>query len=162
MAGSLIIIAYPTSNGTYVTVSPRLGTGHTEPEVAPNVTLELLPGTGVLTQDSNNTLTVNARCINCRSWSGGSIDVTSKAQNMIFAYGPYVGNPNSVNANLKFHETEGVFTMDMTKATGPGGVPDITASNEGATEISIRNTHDLSSPAHGKFLCPNIVLRHAD
>ena len=57
-----------------------------------------------------------------------------------------------MNANLKFHETEGVFTMDMTKATGPEGVPDITASNEGATEISIRSTHDLASPAHGKFL----------
>jgi hypothetical protein len=159
MANSLMIIAYPTSNGTYVTVSPRLGTGHTEPEVAPNVTVELLTGTGVLPQDSNNTLTVNARCINCRSWSGGSIDVTSKAQNMIFAYGPWVGNPDSVNANLRFHETEGVFTMDMIKATGPGGVPDITATNEGATEISITDTHDFKSPAHGKFLCPNIVLQ---
>jgi hypothetical protein len=162
MANSLMIIAYPTSNGTYVTVSPRLGTGHTEPMVAPNVTVELLDGTGVLTQASNNTLTVNARCINCRSWSGGSIDVTSKAQNMIFAYGPYVGNPDSVNANLKFHETEGVFTMDMTKARGPGGVPDVTAFNEGATEVSIKTTHDFASPAHGKFLCPNIVLRHAN
>ena len=74
-----MIIAYPTSNGTYVTVSLRLGIGHTEPKVAPNVTVELLPGTGVLTQDSKDDLTVNARCINCRSWSGGSIDVTSKA-----------------------------------------------------------------------------------
>jgi hypothetical protein len=126
--------------------------------VAPNVTVQLLDGTGVLTQVSNNTLTVNARCINCRSWSGGSIDVTSKAQNMIFAYGPWVGNPDSVNANLKFHMAEGVFTMDMTKASGPGGVPYITAFNEGATEVSITTTRYLASPVHGKFLCVNIVL----
>jgi hypothetical protein len=161
MANSLIIIAYPTSNGTYVTVSPRLGTGHTEPMVAPNVTVQLLDGTGVQTQDDNNTLTVNARCINCRSWSGGSIDVTSKAQNMIFAYGPWVGNPDSVNANLKFHETEGVFTLDMTKASGPRGVPDVTALNEGATEVSIRSTHDFASPAHGKLFSPNSSLQRA-
>jgi len=88
--------------------------------------------------------------------------VTSKAQNMIFAYGPWVGNPDSVNANLRFHETDGVFTMDMTKASGHGGVPDITASNEGATEVSIKSTHDFASPAHGELLCPNIVLRHTN
>jgi hypothetical protein len=157
MANSLMIIAYPTSNGSYVTVSPRLGTGHTEPTVAPNVTVQLLTGTGVVTQASNNTLTVNARCINCRGWNGGSIDVNSKAQNMIFAYGPWVGNPNSVNANLRMHETEGVFTMDMIQATGPGGVPNITAANEGATEVSITSTHDLASPIHGEFLC---LIKH--
>ena len=162
MANSLMIIAYPTSNGSYVTVSPRLGTGHTEPTVAPNVTVQLLAGSGVQTDVSNNTLTVNARCINCRSWSGGSIDVTSKAQNMIFAYGPWVGNPNSVNADLRMHDTDGVFTMDMTKATGPGGVPEITGSNLGAAEISISSTHDLASPIHGGFLCLSVVLRHAD
>lgn len=162
MENSLMIITYPTSNGSYVTVSPRLGTGHTEPTVAPNVTVQLLAGSGVQTDASNNTLTVNARCINCRSWSGGSIDVTSKSQNMIFAYGPWVGNPNSVNADLRMHETDGVFTMDMTKATGPGGVPDITASNSGATEVSISSTHDLASPIHGQFLCLNIIFRQAN
>lgn len=88
--------------------------------------------------------------------------MTSKAQNMIFAYGAWVGNPDSVNANLRYHETDGVFTMDLTKATGPGGVPDITAANEGATEISIKDTHDYASPAHGKFLCPNVVLQGVD
>jgi hypothetical protein len=149
MANALMMIAYPTSNGSYVTVSPRLGTGHTEPTVASNVTVQLLAGSGVQTNATNNTLTVNARCINCRSWNGGSIDVTSKAQNMIFAYGPWVGNPNSVNADLRMHFTDGVFTMDMTKASGPGGVPEITAADVGATEISINSTHDIASPAHG-------------
>ena len=88
--------------------------------------------------------------------------MTSKAQNMIFAYGPWVGNPDSVNANLRFHETVGVFTMNLTKATGPGGVPVITGTNEGVTELSITSTHGLASPAHGKFLCPNIVPQCAD
>lgn len=160
MANSLMIIAYPTSNGSYVTVSPRLGTGHTEPTIAPNVTVRLRARSGVQTDASNNTLTVNAQCINCRSWSGGSIDVTSKAQEMIFAYGPWVGNPDSENADLRMHNTDGVFTMDMTKATGPGGVPEITASNFGATEVSISSTHDLASPIHGEFFCLNIVLQH--
>ncbi len=162
MANALMIIAYPTSNGSYVTVSPRIGTGHTEPTIAPNVTVQLLAGSGVLTNASNNILTINARCINCRSWSGGSIDVTSKAQNMVFAYGPWVGNPNSVNADLRMHNTDGVFTMDMTKATGQGGVPEITGSDSGATQVSILSTHDLASPIHGEFRRLNIVLQYAD
>jgi hypothetical protein len=81
---------------------------------------------------------------------------------MIFAYGSWVGNPDSVNANLTFHETEGVFTLDMTEASGHGGVPDVTVLNEGATEVSIRSTHDLASPAHGKFFRPNIFPRRAN
>jgi hypothetical protein len=152
MENALMMIVYPTSNGTSVTVSPRIGTGHTEPTIAPNVTVELLAGSGVQPDADNNTLTVNARCVNCRTWSGGSIDVTSKAQEMIFAYGSWVHNPDSENADLRMHDTEGVFTMDLTKAAGPGGVPDITGGpNIGATEVSITSTHEIASPAHGEF-----------
>lgn len=156
MAGSLILIAYPASDGKNVTISPRIGTGHTEPIYTSNVKVEVLAGSGVsLSSDgSNNTLTVNGRCTGCRSWNGGSIDVTSKAQNMIFAYGPWVSNPDSVNADLRMHTADGVFTMDMTAATGRGGLPTITDSaNHGSTEIKTSSTHEFASPIHGKFRC---------
>jgi Cytochrome domain of cellobiose dehydrogenase len=156
MANSLMLIAYPASDGKNVTVSPRLASGDTEPTYTSNVTVQLLGGSEVTTSPdgSNNTLTVNGLCMNCRSWSGGSIDVTSKAQKMIFAYGPYVGNPDSVNADLRMHSADGVFTMDLIAATGPGGLPVITdRANNGATEISFSSTHYFAGPIHGKSLC---------
>ncbi|KAI7550751.1 hypothetical protein KC317_g14183, partial [Hortaea werneckii] len=42
MKDSLMLIAYPSSNGTGMTLSPRLGTGHTEPEYTDEVSCEMI------------------------------------------------------------------------------------------------------------------------
>lgn len=149
MDGSMMLMAYPASNGQDVTVSPRLSSGHVEPSYTSNVTIQLLPGTGIV----GGTLTANGRCTGCRKWSGNSIDVKSTAQKMIFAYGPgYVGNPDSVNADTRFHSTYGVFTMDMVKATGPGGVPSSNIGpNLGSIETSITRKSEFSAPIHGVY-----------
>ena len=60
--------------------------GHTEPTYNSSLNVALLPGTTL----SNNSFVVNAQCSNCRSWSSGSLDVTSRTQNFIYALGPDV------------------------------------------------------------------------
>ncbi|KAL7623436.1 hypothetical protein AAE478_007118 [Parahypoxylon ruwenzoriense] len=138
MAGALVLLMYPSSSGENVTLSPRLSWGHSEPVHAPQVEVEALPGTGL----DNGTYVFNGRCGNCRSWTNGagSVNVASKAQNMLYATGES-GNylkSDAFDAPLKMHYNFGAFTLDMVHATGPGGVPAIDRSEDSALVATVQ------------------------
>ncbi|KAI1657188.1 putative iron reductase domain protein [Daldinia decipiens] len=127
MAGSLILLAYPSESGQNVTLSPRIASGHSEPVYTPDIQVDALDGTGL----NNGTFIFNGRCSNCRSWSDGNgkIDVASKSQNMIYATGDSgTLKSDSFDTPLRMHYNYGTFTLDMAHATGPAGVPIIDRS----------------------------------
>lgn len=104
MAGSLMLIAYSAADGHNVTLSPRLGPYHSEPTYTKDVSITLLPGSGII----NDTYVVNGKCSGCRKWNGGSIDLKSKAQPMIYAVGPGDNlQSNAPDAGIRRHEDFG-------------------------------------------------------
>lgn len=138
MPGTLVFMIYSSASADNVTFSPRLATGHTEPDYYPGLDYETLTDKTGLVNDT--TYVYSAVCRNCRSWPGGSIDVNSTAQEFIFATGP-IGDERSDNQreSVRLHYEHGTFTMDMTHATGPAGPATLnstTADNdEGATLV---------------------------
>lgn len=146
MKDSLIFMAYSDSTGKNITLSPRLAHGHVEPSYTKNVSLTILPGSGI--KDGN--FTVNAKCSNCRKWKGGSIVPTDTAAKFIYATGPG-GNlkSNSLSADVKRHDLYGAFTMDLTKAVGVGGVPVVNfADSLGTVQTQDKSDRDYAGPAH--------------
>ncbi|OCL01745.1 iron reductase domain protein [Glonium stellatum] len=132
MAGSLMFIMYSSANGLNVTLSPRIATGNTEPTFAKEIQVEALPGTTI----NNQSFVLNAVCRNCRSWNGGSLDVTSTTQPWMYAFGPTNDiTSDSPSAPLRRHRDYGHFQMDMVQATGEGGVPGPSTSMNGASLI---------------------------
>ncbi|KAJ5825956.1 hypothetical protein N7474_003094 [Penicillium riverlandense] len=127
MPGANIFVIYASGSGN-VTVSPRLGVGHFEPEFNPNAQVSLLEGSGI--QDGY--MTANIRCDSCLHWPGGSLDTASPASNWIWAVKE--GSPldtTDKSASIVQHDTEGNQAIDLTQAT-----------------ISSANTAD-SNPFHG-------------
>lgn len=59
MSGSNIFVLYQDASGTNVTLSPRLGTGHQQPNYNSAADVTLLAGSGV----SNGMMTANVRCM---------------------------------------------------------------------------------------------------
>jgi hypothetical protein len=146
MSNSLIFMVYSDSTGKNITLSPRLVYDHVEPSYTSNLSVTVLPGSGI----ANDIMTVNAMCTNCRSWKGGSIDPANAAAQFIFATGPPGSiNSNSGSANIKRHSEYGAFTMDLTKALGVAGVPiALTADTAGTTQTQLQNDHDFAPPLH--------------
>lgn len=108
--------------------------------------MTVLPGTGI----AGNTTTLKAKCSNCRSWKGGSIDPKNTAAKFTYATGPD-GNLNtkSLSADIKRHATYGAFKMDLTKAVGAGSVPvPAIADSAGVTQTQDKTDHDFSAPLH--------------
>lgn len=82
MAGSNIFVLYANAAGNNVTLSPRLGKGHAQPEHDSEAQVSLLNGTGI----ENGVMTANVRC----EWPGiRSAAIVSEA---IFANLVIVGN----------------------------------------------------------------------
>ncbi len=86
MKGALVFMMFQNKAGTNATLSPRISSRSVEPGWSPDFKVQALPGTGV--DDAAETLVFNGRCSNCRSWSGGSLDVTSAHEPFIYAVGP--------------------------------------------------------------------------
>lgn len=146
MAKSLILMVYSDSSGKNVTVSPRLTSGHVEPSYTKLVDVTVLAGSGII----NNTLTVNAKCSNCRVWRGGAIDPKNNAAKFIWATGPTNDlKSNSPEADVKRHAVYGAFEMDLAKAVGPAGIPPpATDSSPGSKALSEKSDHHYASAAH--------------
>ncbi|KAK3070508.1 hypothetical protein LTR53_010355, partial [Teratosphaeriaceae sp. CCFEE 6253] len=132
MAGALMIVSYKSANGTGVTSAARLGTGHSEPEPAKNVTVEKIwtdayaPNCNTAKHGAGGIMISHGVCRGCGNLS--MLDYGSKAQPFIFAVGPERAlNEDALDAPLKRHTYYGRFTMDMTLATSPLGAA------EGAT-----------------------------
>lgn len=54
-----------------------------EPTYDPSLALTLFPGTAIM----NDSYVVKAQCSNCRSWSGGSLNIANNSA-FIYAVGP--------------------------------------------------------------------------
>lgn len=136
MDGALMLMAYSSSSGQNLTLSPRLSDGHTEPVYTSDIQVEALPGTGLVNE---TTYVYNGRCGNCRSWATGRVDVESTAQNMVYATGES-GDVRSDDAqfSLSMHFNYGSFTMDMQHASGPGGAPEIAPTDEPALVATVQ------------------------
>lgn len=115
MQGANIFIVYASGNGENVTVSPRLGIEHVEPTFNPQARISVLSGSGI----SNGTMTANIRCDSCITWPGGSEDPSSSASSWVWAvkYGSPL-NSDSLSAQITIHDSSGVASLDLQKATG--------------------------------------------
>lgn len=138
MAGSLILLVYSSSTGTNLTLSPRIASGHSEPVYTPDIKVEALEGTGLV---NNSRYVFNGRCSNCRTWNGGSLDVTSESQSFLYATGPDGDiDSDALDAPLKMHLTYGNFKLDMVHAT---------TTSSAAPVIPVSNTTDLVATVQG-------------
>lgn len=128
MSGSNIFVMYADGNGN-VTVSPRLGEGHVEPEHDTAANIAVLDGSGIV----NGRMVANVRCDNCESWQGGSMDFTSSSGGWIYASLP--GNPidlTSLTAEIEEHQAHGAFTWNFSQAQGGSDVNPFVNSDDGS------------------------------
>lgn len=143
MAGSRILVMYTDGTGN-VTVSPRTGTGHTQPKQDTTTTITLLEGSGVDT--STGLMVANVRCANCQSWSGGSgtMDLAGTSTNWIAAWksGAALDSTDQAAA-LTQHDTTATaqFTLDLAKAT----ITDNANPFAGASAVSATRTSSGSA-----------------
>ncbi|KAH6674318.1 hypothetical protein B0J14DRAFT_36698 [Halenospora varia] len=150
MENSLMFMAYTDPTGKNITLSPRLSYKEVEPSYTDSIKMEIFGPSG---QIVNGMRQVYAKCSNCQSWKGGSINRTNTAQKFIWAIGPN-GNlgTSDLTAGTKRHSTYGVFHMDMTGAVGGLGndrVPRVASENDPNTkQVSSKNDHDFSAALH--------------
>lgn len=149
MENSLMLIMYPDADGNStsqlkstlkktraltsadITISPRIGRKGGEPVFTNQIDIEVLNGSGI----QDDMMILHGRCSDCRVWPNGFLDATSPSQPMIYAFGsPYPLQSSSASADLKRHARYGYFMMDMTAATGTGGVPLKSSANAGVQE----------------------------
>lgn len=112
MKDALFLIAYPSDNGTGVTISGRTAPGHTEPSALDDIVIDKLyddglanantvTGGGSGDDNEDGSIVVDAVCRKCASYGNGvaSIDFESTEQPFIFAVGPPMRlESDSVNA----------------------------------------------------------------
>ncbi|ERF76844.1 hypothetical protein EPUS_07634 [Endocarpon pusillum Z07020] len=161
MKDALIFVAYPSENGKNVTLSPRIGPYHEEPEHTKAVGVHILEGTFV----DNETYNINAHCTSCRSWplraaERGKIDVTSTAQPMIYALGPVDSflHSDSQEASITQHIAYGKLMMDLTTATGEGGVPSLSTTESGVVHGQYPPSGRLTTIVHGVIMAACFVV----
>jgi len=115
MIGANIFMVYAAGDGN-VTLSPRSGTGYTQPTFNSAATVSLLEGSGVL---SDGSMVANVRCDSCLSWNGGSMSPTDSNSAWIWSY--RTGDPidsTDTSANLLQHVTMGSATINLLSGTG--------------------------------------------
>ena len=113
MAGSNIFVLYNSASSDNVTLSPRSGVGHIQPQYNLDAQVLLLDGSG----NRDGMLTANVRCDNCLEWQGGSLDTRSSSSPWIFAYKE--GRPlnsDNVREKIQFHDMFGKFSVELTRA----------------------------------------------
>ncbi|KAF2717471.1 iron reductase domain protein [Polychaeton citri CBS 116435] len=137
MSGSNIFVMYTSTDGNNVTVSPRLGTGHVQPQHDDTAQITLLEGSGI----SNGMMTANVRCSNCNSWSGGSMDFSGNSGSWIWAAKAGSSlDSDDLSESISRHDQEGTFSFDFTSARGGTAVnPFVTSSSStssGSTSTS--------------------------
>ncbi|KAE9977798.1 hypothetical protein EG328_001831 [Venturia inaequalis] len=169
MKGALTFISYSCKNGSAVTVSPRLSSGHTEPEYSSEIQVEKISGANVTASNfidaaQGGQMLVSFVCRNCTRWSDPPLDLMSRDAPFIFAAGPVSdGTPNrwsnSPAAPLRSHSIHAKFTIDMRIATVQSGdgitIPqsaNATFGASGVTDVQLKS-HDWTSAIHAISMC---------
>ncbi|EGZ77441.1 CBD9-like protein [Neurospora tetrasperma FGSC 2509] len=116
MKGSNMFVMYQDGSGN-LTLSSRLGTGHSMPEEDTSssaAALGLLAGSGV----ANGVMVANVVCPNCETWNGGSLSLTDTASKWIAAWksGSSLAT-TSKSASISQHDDHDQFQLDLTQAT---------------------------------------------
>ncbi|KAF7190137.1 Cytochrome b561 and DOMON domain-containing protein [Pseudocercospora fuligena] len=155
MSGSNIFVMYTSADGKNVTVSPRLGTGHVEPQHDTDAQVELLEGSGV----TNGKMIANMRCSNCNSWSGGKMDFTGSSSDWIYAYksGDSM-NSDDLSASISRHDNASPFTWNMASAKGGDSVNPFVSGSSGTATSSGGSTATSSCiprPTSGEIASPS-------
>lgn len=171
MENSLMLIMYPDASGDStpflatdttetvlkcadVTISSRIGRKGGEPVFTDKIEVEVLDGTRI----EDDMMILHARCSDCRVWPNGFLDATSPNQPMIYAFGSaYALQSSSPSADLKRHVRYGHFTMDMTAATGTGGVP-LKSSASNGVQMQGGLTKDMDRKTLAHALLGSLVL----
>ena len=140
MSGSNMLVVY-ASDSTNVTVSPRLGTGHNQPQFNSDATISVLDGSGV---NSDGSFVANIRCDSCLNWSGGSMDLTDSSSSWIFAYksGDALDSTDQ-SADISQHDSNSGFSLDLTTGTGGSSSNPFVA----AADDSSSSATDSGSPS---------------
>jgi hypothetical protein len=174
MKGALTFITYPTKNGTAITLSPRLSTGHTEPEYNSNIDAYKMDITNhtenFINAANGGVMEIAFVCKNCTNWSNPPLELTNTQAPFMWAVGPISDQTsmrwfNTPSAPLREHSMWAQFTMDMTVATvqSPNGitVPQLGNNTVGAsatvTKLGIES-HDYGSAFHAITMCLAIGL----
>lgn len=133
MAGANIFVIYSSADGKNVTLSPRTGTGHVQPQYNSAAQVTLLAGSGIF----DGTMIANVRCSNCDSWAdNGSMDFTSTSASWIYAMtSGGMLNSDDVNAGIRQHAFSAAasFTWDMSAAKGGDDANPFVASSAATT-----------------------------
>lgn len=111
MKDALFLIAYPSSNGTGVTISGRTASGESEPSALDNIVIDKIYDKGLTdantvtgggaNDDDDGNVVVDAVCRKCANYGNGiaSIDFQDTKQPFIYAIGPPLWlESDSVNA----------------------------------------------------------------
>jgi len=179
MTNALMFVAYASGNGSGVTLSPRLATGHSEPSYYDKVHCDLVYadeyfGGNAVTDSRRHGLggamTVNAVCHNATDWGVGRLPIAANLptdQPFIFAVGP--GEPldsDSPSANMRRHNFVGHFTMDMNQAVVkenaqvplPNGTNDSYVLSGASAATSTKQDNDPASGIHAFIMCVTFVI----
>lgn len=157
MDNALMFVVYADEGGNGITVSPRLSTGHVMPQHTSNIGFTVLPESGII----NGSFIVKGMCTNCRSWEGGSVDVSSDEQPMIWASGPASTlESNDLDARISVHQSKGRFAIDMRTAEGAPGIPSFALSDTSRTGDNIGPPVG-GGPSNGLLSKPLAVIAHA-
>ncbi|MCJ1418914.1 hypothetical protein MMC32_005265 [Xylographa parallela] len=139
-----------------ITFSPRLASKHNEPSYSSSINVSLLEGSGLI----NGSYVVKARCQNCSTWSGGSLNLQSASEPWIYAKGPSNSfRGDSPTDSIQRHVEYGRFTMNMIQAYGAAAVPTNVSTNSGAAEVGPPSSdNDYTAIAHAVFTCIAFVI----
>jgi Cytochrome domain of cellobiose dehydrogenase/Eukaryotic cytochrome b561 len=161
MLDALIFVAYKSENGKNVTVSPRIGLFHAEPQYTNAVGIDVLEGSYV----DDATYNINARCTNCRSWpissrGRGKISITSTAQPMLYAIGGAHSSlqNDSRQAKIRAHLGYGMFKMNLRSATGKAGIPSHTISDTSISHGKVIIESRFVTVTHGLIMAICFVV----
>lgn len=124
MKDTFMLIAYPSGNGTGLTISPRIGRGHYEPEFQPDIVVEKIFSDDyapAANQVKHEIMIAHAVCRNCTKWATGALDLGNTKQQFIYALGADPGKGDALMsddpaAGLRRHSFYGHFEGDMTYA----------------------------------------------
>jgi len=183
MKETFMLIAYPSGNGTGLTISPRIATGHSEPVFQPEVVVEKIFSdeyAPAANQVAHAIMIAHGVCRNCTRWTKGALDLENTRQPFIYALGADPGKGSSLksdnlNAGLRRHSFYGHFEADMTYAISTrehGRVPPPNDPGGGASGVADTNfafafstkafdTHDDSEWApvlHGIIMSLAFIL----
>jgi hypothetical protein len=150
MKDSFMLIAYPSSNGTGLTISPRVARGHSEPEFQPGVVVEKIFSDNyapAANQVARGIMIAHGVCRNCTQWTKATLDLKNTRQPFIYALGADPGKGSALesddpDAALRRHSFYGHFEGDMTYAISTrehGRVPP--PNDPGASPSGVADTN---------------------